>query len=145
MVDRTGLRLIDRFVRIGRIDCFDFVDKSNEFIASKICGNFLFLFFFFFQIDYHSQKSSVNVLGGTLVRSNVDLFHLLDHKESIRIKNISFIENVSIVFFLNKFIYTKVDIYVYFFVFHFRIIREIYNFVKLFLIKPIENYLTNNP
>lgn len=44
MVDRTGLRLIDRFVRIGRVDCFDFVDKSNEFIASKICGNFLFLF-----------------------------------------------------------------------------------------------------
>lgn len=102
-------------------------------------------FYFFFQIDYHFQKSSVNVLGGTLVRSNVDLFHLLDHKESIRIKNISFIENVSIVFFLNKFMYTKVDIYVYFFVFHFRIIREIYNFVKLFLIKPIENYLTNNP
>lgn len=87
----------------------------------------------------------MNVLGGTLVRSNVDLFHLLDHKESIRIK-ISHLSRTSLsFFFLNKFMYTKVDIYVYFFVFHFRIIREIYNFVKLFLIKPIENYLTNNP
>lgn len=95
MVDRTGFRLIDRFIRIGSVAFrlrFDFVDKSNEFVASKICGNFSIslILLFFFKLIIHFQKIKCEciwnwMMGRTLVRSNVDLFHSLDHKESIRI------------------------------------------------------------
>lgn len=142
MVDRTGLRLIDRFIRIGSVAFrlrFDFVDKSNEFVASKICGNFSIslILLFFFKLIIHFQKIKREciwnwMMGRTLVRSNVDLFHSLDHKESIRIifsTILSTIYRKHLYLFSKFMLFTKIhlhtriiDIFIY-------EIRKIYNFL----------------
>lgn len=114
----------------------------------KSVENFYFLFFLLFPPSNWSSFSKIkreciwNQMGGRLERRSIPL---ADRKESFRIifSTIS-IEKITRKHFyhiFSKFIHTKV-VYFLFFIY----VRELfvkYNFVKLFLTKSIENYLTN--
>lgn len=150
MVDRTGLCLIDRFIRIGSVVSI-LLGKSNEFIASKIYGKLLFLVLSsFFPLKliviFKNQAWMYLESNGRKTRPiERRSIPLADRKESFRIifSTIS-IEKITRKHFyhiFSKFIHTKV-VYFLFFIY----VRELfvkYNFVKLFLTKSIENYLTN--
>lgn len=150
MVDRTGLCLIDRFIRIGSVVSI-LLGKSNEFIASKICGKLLFLVLSPFSplkliVIFKNQAWMYLESNGRKTRPiERRSIPLADRKESFRIifSTIS-IEKITRKHFyhiFSKFIHTEV-VYFLFFIY----VRELfvkYNFVKLFLTKSIENYLTN--